>query len=145
MLEKVARSARNNRVAFRCWHAQHETMFEVFEIHDGRPSIIRNPKNRNTLLVSEPELDFIRMMQYTGINDRDGKMLYDGDVYRHAGTYRAGQYGEVTQDSGAWVGRYNTPNEDGQVLDFLSSISSEVECIGHVFQRSKPWQQNTQD
>lgn len=119
----------NDRLRFRCWNGQDETMYEVVELNNGKPTILQNPINKNYKMVGVSG----NVLQCTGMKDNTGQYLYEGDVVKNLGEYRRNELGIVVWEMGSWLVKYSSVNETGHELDMLYQLTNEISKQYSVF------------
>lgn len=128
-----------DRFKYRCWHKPTKTMYEVFEFNKtfikATPSFvvtsIRTIKTEDCILI-----------QCTGLKDKNGELIYEGDIVRESfgetGTYRV----EYFPYSAEW--QYvnlddEKPNWEMFSIQFEGmsenqGISTDLEIIGNIYE-----------
>lgn len=68
-------------IKFRAWDSDEKTMCPVYELHFGERIIVArvNARNGKMLLVFS-DCTETNLMQYTGVKDKNGVEIYDGDI-----------------------------------------------------------------
>jgi uncharacterized phage protein (TIGR01671 family) len=108
-------------IKFRCWHKNGKHLgkmkFEPAMIYDEKPGDCLQWKNQGQ--------EIIEIMQFTGLHDRNGKPIYDGDICRF----------DVTE----------LPGIDCLVCDIIGEAMFDEQDAGYFFSTKtqypyvKPW------
>ncbi len=133
-------------IKFRAWEITGKKMYEVISIDLGYKPRVRT--DEGFLCDGEFEL-----MQYTGLKDKNGKEIYEGDILKHGKYAYAPFENEVSvvewfDDNCCYIlkKKHNPKNsEDKQVYDTesLANIGGGVgiegfpEIIGNIYENSE--------
>lgn len=97
--------------------------------------MIFNVAVRNSLMVNHSELykPNVKLMQYTGLKDNNGKDIYEGDICRWLNK-NTGISGEGIITYFNQLARYQI--NDGEINYGLNPFKIEFEVIGNIYEDS---------
>ncbi len=91
------------------------------------------------IITSESEYEYVyedTLGQFTGLTDKNGVKIFEGDVVRISEDYYDGLHysgNEVYYSDGAFCVEYETPEYDVTSIGFLVREGVEVEVIGNIY------------
>jgi len=126
-------------IKFRAWNYTRNEMsydIESIDFDKGRVEQINTLQDRILFPTKEAVL-----MQYTGLKDKNGVEIYEGDIVEHPDYYRAGP---VIFDE--WYARFAVEaDEDDESLALNKhTFGQEVEVIGNIY-KNPELLENTND
>ena len=69
-------------IKFRAWHKDLKKMFKIGQITLEKGTWNFEPNDRDFIGMSIPFQPSFVLMQYTGLHDKNGKEIYEGDIVR---------------------------------------------------------------
>ena len=122
-------------IKFRCWDKENKEMLEVQELdyadsYDGQPMV------RTTMYNDYFDTEDMILMQYTGLKDKNGKEIYEGDIvhipddYEEYGFASGENYSIDFKDGRFRLKPKYKPNAIGYDLEF----TEELEVIGNIYE-----------
>lgn len=113
------------RPKFRAWSNTEKIMSDVKKIDFCNSEI-------DARLFEETAIEEVVLMQSTGLFDKSGKEIYEGDIVRQVRTQPTTEneviIGVVTMIEGAWL----IMNDNEQLASYLWSEMDENEIIGNI-------------
>lgn len=119
---------------FRAWDSANKEMFkDTFAITESGQVVVVEQES----VASSPDyvfVDHLVIMQSTGLKDKNGKEIFEGDVVRQVRTQPTTENetitGVVTMLEGAWL----IMNDCEQLASDLWSETDENEIIGNIYE-----------
>lgn len=109
-------------VKFRAWDTMFEKMLYMGELHQTT--------NISSIMI-HPQYSRFKLMQYTGLHDKNGKEIYEGDIVK-CGTNKVGV---VEYDP--YEALYHVGNDPLQYYVYGSNepetMRVEIETIGNIY------------
>jgi uncharacterized phage protein (TIGR01671 family) len=124
----------NREIKFRAWHKDLKKMFKIGQITLEEGTWNFEPNDRGFIGMSIPYQPSFVLMQYTGLHDKNGKEIYDGDI-----VYCQTKYGKakaiIKFIDGKFVAYWNsalTHPENGHHIACYE-INKRFEVIGNIY------------
>ena len=124
----------DREIKFRAWHKDLKKMFKIGQITLEEGTWNFEPNDRGFIGMSIPYQPSFVLMQYTGLHDKNGKEIYEGDI-----AYCQTKYGKakaiIKFIDGKFVAYWNsalTHPENGHHIACYE-INKRFEVIGNIY------------
>lgn len=116
---------------FRAWNKNTKKMYKIGQITLEKGTWNYEPDNREYIGMSVPYQPSFILMQYTGLKDKNGKEIYEGDIVEWAGYKMEVFWGE---DIGIGYGSCWRPCGDNKGYhESMTGFIDEYEVIGNIY------------
>ena len=124
-------------IKFRAWYKEGNRMILPKYLHSIdllKEQVTERTKCKYTFSLHSIPFDKVELMQSTGLKDKNGKEIFEGDVVRQVRTQPTKENetitGVVTMLEGAW----SIVNDNKQLASVLWSETAENEIIGNIYE-----------
>jgi hypothetical protein len=128
-------------IKFRAWLKEDKKMVNIETIDFTDKSIQYLEKNEfiNAYLLRRVSFDDVELMQYTGLNDKNGKEIYEGDIlfFRDENT----KYVVVWQDA-AFIIKSVEIRKYSEKMCWLDDTEICCEIVGNVYENKNLLEEN---
>ena len=110
---------------FRAWHKTWEELGEVKRIRFDDEGDVRTVLFRGKILGTDIPIDEIELMQSTGLKDKNGQEIFEGDVVKCNGLL-----GTIESFKAMWICSFVKYNNYQKVGFF----AQEIEVVGNIYE-----------
>jgi len=114
-------------IKFRAWIKKFKEMHGVRQVNFTQELVWFTEKWNEAL-----ELQFVELMQYTGLKDKNGKEIYEGDILKNKGVSVVKSIEDIHQVIGFRDAKENNPHSEPQTT--IETFESQFEIIGNIYE-----------
>jgi uncharacterized phage protein (TIGR01671 family) len=118
----------NREIKFRAWHKDLKKMFKIGQITLEKGTWNFEPNDRDFIGMSIPFQPSFVLMQYTGLHDKNGKEIYEGDIVKIK--YRDEDIGKVIYEHNGFSIDVTNMNKNYGRVSFVNNF---MEVIGNIY------------
>ncbi len=128
-----------SNLKFRAWHKTDNNMFKVSSMNwndEFNPRLVsiglEDENGRWAGLIDN--LNEIELMQWTGLTDKNGKDIYDGDILKFSDDGDLGK-GRVRFSSGMfWIMCFDSLFDDMSLSEYAECPDYQIEIISNIYE-----------
>ena len=121
-------------IKFRAWHKEIKEMFQVGQITLEKGIWDYEPDDRKNIGVSIPYQPSFILMQYTGLHDKNGKEIYEGDIVK-VRKWSSFETEVVKFDKGCFYAGMHYGSSTRTTLKLIQPKMTEV--IGNIYENKE--------
>jgi len=118
-------------IKFRAWNKVFKEISNVLSIKFGAKSVFLENIGEGWERSKEYPLEDVFLMQYTGLKDKNGKEIYEGDIVK-CDYYDEDSAGEPIHNSNTFVVKYSTVYQGFNTGEYPNG--GEIEVIGNIYE-----------
>ena len=126
----------SREIKFRCWDKYNKEMLDVEDLHWD--DCTREFSIRTTMYSDYFDIEDMILMQYTGLKDKNGKEIYEGDIIKVIYKDEIEIYSVIYDESFCcfrMVTVKDFPNDN--FLDFADEERDLYEVIGNIYENTE--------
>lgn len=124
----------SREIKFRCYIKKSNKMWDAESLRNmGGFALLSGHLSQDFLVLPYPQEDYV-LMQYTGLKDKNGKEVFEGDVVEAMQEYELGEdkwygVGKVEYYNASFIFRYEIDDSWALLTSF-----DEVKIIGNIYE-----------
>lgn len=130
-----------NNLKFRAWDKKHKEMFEVIKI-EFNPNLICMAKKPAWIVIRTK--NEIELMQSTGLKDKNGKEIFEGDIVNCGYLFNGSPFDELDEyEEEKGVVKFlncgfniKFKNDTNLFIDIMESCE-DIEVIGNIYENKE--------
>ena len=125
-------------IKFRAWDKKRKRMYKVLHLHlasfEGSWATV---EGFDVIAQSEVNIQIqpkdVELMQFTGLRDKTGKEIYEGDIVKHISGWNE-YVSEVFWDESSYMFKYKMPGGSDPIYYWMHPEKTEHEIIGNIYE-----------
>lgn len=125
--------AMKRELKFRAWHTEQKRMFEVYGI--GKDFVTENTLDgvdHGHNAFCDDDMNFIEIMQYTELKDKNGKEIYEGDIV--FAKHWTPSHFVIKYIEGGFCGTFKGARIPTDINLFYDSSGCAIQLVGNIFE-----------
>jgi len=133
-------------IKFRGWNGKKMLFYNSwFTLHNNNVLCFEESSDHD--YVDDSDVDYpekVELMQFTGLTDKNGKEIYEGDIYKPSDSFivewTEKVVGIIEFKNGSFIGVYR--NKKGEILDSELYMQGTIEVIGNIYENEDLLKEN---